>query len=61
MLLTTFNIYKAYEYFDFPTVEESGCQPGTERKEYERERKICRLVTIKCGLRLRRVGDGYVK
>jgi hypothetical protein len=31
------------------------------RKEYERERKMCGLVSVECGVRLRRMGNGYVK
>jgi hypothetical protein len=30
-------------------------------KEQEREGKMCRLVVLEGELRLRRVGDGYVK
>jgi len=30
-------------------------------KEHEREKKMCRLVVVEGGLRLRRVGEGCVK
>ena len=38
-------------------------QPATDGKEWERERerKTGRLVTVECEVRLRRVGNGYVK
>jgi hypothetical protein len=38
-------------------------QPATDReeRERERERKMCRSVIAGCGLRMRRVGTGYVK
>jgi hypothetical protein len=31
------------------------------RKESERERNMCRMVIVDCGVRLRRVGNGYVR
>ena len=31
------------------------------RKEWERDGKICRLVIVQSGLRLRRVRNGHVK
>jgi hypothetical protein len=40
-------------------MEENIYSSGTaiNRKEHWRERKMCRLVIIECGLGLRRVGD----
>jgi len=52
----------AYENFDSPTVGENmyRSRTVTDRKERERKREMCRLVIIECGLRLRRVRNGYV-
>jgi len=52
-----------YEHFDFPTVEENIYRVRTaiRRNRRGRERKICRLVIIECGLKLRRMRNGYVK
>ena len=36
-------------------VEEESHQPVTDRKDHDRETKMCRLVTVECGLRLRRM------
>ena len=33
---------------------------STNRKDHDRERKMCRLVIIECGMRLRRMRKGYV-
>jgi len=52
----------AKENFDFSTVEEkSSHQTATRMKEQDRERKMCRLVTIEYGLRLLRMRNGYAK
>jgi len=45
--------------------EEASIEVGqpsvaTNRKEWERERKMCRLVIVECGLRLRKTRDVYV-
>jgi hypothetical protein len=34
-------------------------QPSSNRKELDRERSLCRLVVIECGLRVQRVRNGY--
>ena len=55
-----------YEHFDLDTLKgnsyrgQDGHRPAASRKEQERQ-KMCRLVIIECGVRLRRVGNGYVK
>jgi hypothetical protein len=41
--------------------EQDSHQPAANRKEQERERKICRLVIIQCGMRLQRARNWYVK
>jgi len=49
--------YNGYEHFDFPTVEGNVYRVRTaiRRNRRGRERKICRLVFIECGLKLRRI------
>ena len=53
-------------YFDFPTVGGKVCCPRTAirqrvtGKEWQSDRKLCRLVATECAVRLRRVGNGRV-
>jgi hypothetical protein len=53
------------EHFDFSTVEEDIFSSKIATNEpvtvKERERKMCRLVIIESGLRLRRMRNGYEK
>jgi hypothetical protein len=45
-----------------PQPEEKSAVGGAiNSKEKERERKMCRLVIIEFGPRLRRIKNGYVK
>jgi hypothetical protein len=34
---------------------------GHKRKDWERERNMCRLLSVECELRVRRMENGYVK
>jgi len=43
------------------SVEQDSHNPAANRKEWRRERKMCRLVIIEVGLGLRKMRDGYVK
>ena len=59
--------HSLYKSFDFSCVGENiyknrrGHQATTNRGEWERERKVCRLVFMEGGHRLRRLGEGNVK
>jgi hypothetical protein len=51
-----------YRYFDFPRVGKSFYrvgqhQPANNRKEQERERKMCRLVMVASGMWMRQNGN----
>jgi len=56
-----------YQRFDFPTVRDdifrnrTAINRGTNRKEQQKERKMCGLVIVECGLTLRRVRNVCVK
>ena len=56
-----YNCDNACGHFDFPTVGGNVFRSRAARKEQERERKVRKLVLIECGLRVRRMGNGYVK
>jgi len=45
-------------------VEQDSYLPAANRNEYDTrggEKKMCRSMNIECGLRLRRMRNGYVK